>query len=165
MFELKPISKDAIPKALEKADRYRLLNEPAEAVSICMDVLDAEPGNQRALVTLILALTDGLQEESFAVGGRDINELLPQLKDEYERVYYTGVVCERRANTTLSRRVAGAAAYEWLQEAMSWYEKAEAIRPSGNDDAILRWNTCARIFNYNPHLEPRQEERVEPYLE
>jgi len=28
MFELKPLSKEAIPAALEKAERYRLLNEP-----------------------------------------------------------------------------------------------------------------------------------------
>lgn len=165
MFELKPISKDAIPKALEKADRYRLLNEPAEAVSICLDILDVEPGNQRALVALILALTDRLEGRSFAVGDTDVREYLPRLEDEYERIYYSGVVCERRANATLGRSMAGGAAYEWLQEAMSWYEKAETIRPPGNDDAILRWNTCARVFNQNPQLEPRPEERVEPYLE
>src|SRR6266853_596016 len=60
MFELKPLSKEAIPKALERADRYRLLNEPAEAESICLDMLEAEPDNRRALSTLILALTDQL---------------------------------------------------------------------------------------------------------
>ena len=36
MFELKPLSREAIPRALEKAERYRLLNEPAEAESICL---------------------------------------------------------------------------------------------------------------------------------
>jgi len=29
---------------------------------------------------------------------------------------------------------------------MSWYEKAEAVRPAANDDALLRWNTCARLI-------------------
>ncbi len=43
MFELKPLSGSAIPAALEKAERYRLLNEPAEAESICRDVLKADP--------------------------------------------------------------------------------------------------------------------------
>ncbi|MBA2736935.1 MAG: hypothetical protein H0U50_09150, partial [Pyrinomonadaceae bacterium] len=30
-----------------------------------------------------------------------------------------------------------------------WFERAEAIRPAGNDDAILRWNGCARIIIRN----------------
>ena len=68
MFELKPLSKDAIPKALEKADRYRLLNEPAEAESICLDILAAEPDNQRALVMLILALTDQFDRMDYSIG-------------------------------------------------------------------------------------------------
>ena len=33
-FDLKSISTDAVPKALEKAERYRLLNEPSLAESI-----------------------------------------------------------------------------------------------------------------------------------
>ena len=58
MFELKPLSKDAIAGALAKAERYRLLNEASEAESICLDVLNIDPANQDALVTLLLALTD-----------------------------------------------------------------------------------------------------------
>ena len=57
-FELKTLSPEAVPRALEKAERYRLLNEPGEAESICLDALDVEPDNQEALVTLLLALTD-----------------------------------------------------------------------------------------------------------
>jgi hypothetical protein len=29
---------------------------------------------------------------------------------------------------------------------MAGYEKAEALREPGNDDAVLRWNTCARLI-------------------
>ncbi len=58
MSELKALHKEAIPAALEKATRYRLLNEPAEAESICLDVLKADPENQEAIITLLLALTD-----------------------------------------------------------------------------------------------------------
>ncbi len=58
MPDLKPISKEAIPQALAKATRYRLLNEPAQAESICRDVLAADPENQEAVYALILALTD-----------------------------------------------------------------------------------------------------------
>ena len=69
MFELKPLSPDAIPQALEKAHHYRLLNEPAEAESICLDVLEIDPDNQQALVTLLLALTDRLTK-GYAIGAR-----------------------------------------------------------------------------------------------
>ena len=165
MFELKSLSKDAIPKALQKADRYRLLNEPAEAESICLDILAAEPDNQLALVTLILALTDQFDRVDYTVGHTGFQELLSSLRDEYERAYYSGVISERRAKASLRRQMHSSAAYEWFREAMSWYEKAEAIRPAGNDDAVLRWNTCARIFMHNKHLQPREEETAEPYLE
>jgi hypothetical protein len=40
-------------------------------------------------------------------------------------------------------------AYEWLREAMTDYEQAEKLRPAGNEDAILRWNACARIIMHN----------------
>ncbi len=33
----------------------------------------------------------------------------------------------------------------WIREAMREYEKAEAISPPGNEDAILRWNACVRF--------------------
>ena len=159
------MSKEAIPKALEKADRYRLLNEPAEAESICLDILTADPDNQTALVTLILALTDQFDRVDFNIGHAQFNELLPRLRDEYQRAYYAGVISERRAKASLHRQMHASAAYEWFREAMVWYEKAEAIRPPGNDDAVLRWNTCARIFMHNTHLQPREEETAEPYLE
>src|SRR6266436_320626 len=55
MFELKRLSLEAVPAALERALRYRLLNEPAEAESICHDVLEIDPENQEALVMLLLA--------------------------------------------------------------------------------------------------------------
>lgn len=165
MYELKPLSPDAIPKALEKADRYRLLNEPAEAESICLDILAADPGNQRALVTLILAMTDQFEHKEFSVGTERCEELIPRLGSEYERAYYSGVICERKGKASMSQRMTSSMAYEWLREAMAWYEKAADLRPPENDDALLRWNTCARIFMHNTRLQAREEEPVEPYLE
>jgi hypothetical protein len=47
---------------------------------------------------------------------------------------------------------------------MIWYERAEAIRPPNNDDAILRWNACARLIMRDGHLVPASEERGEPLL-
>jgi len=164
MSDLKPLTLEAIPKALDRADRYRLLNEPAEAESICLDVLAADPDNQRALVMLILALTDQFGESHLGLGERRCEEYVTHLQDEYERSYYSGVICERRGKHAARGRMARTAAYEWFRDAMQWYEKAEKIRPAGNDDAILRWNTCARILKHNQDLQPEKEERVE-YLE
>jgi hypothetical protein len=165
MFELKRLSQDAIPAALEKALRYRLLNEPAEAESICHDVLHIDPGNQEALVLLLLALTDRFGK-GYAVGVTQAQQILPRLHSEYERAYYAGIICERRAKAQLRQGHPGsrANAYEFLREAMSWFEQAEAIRPPKNDDSLLHWNTCARIIMGN-QLSPRQEEKIELPLE
>jgi len=165
MFELKRLSEDAIPAALEKALRYRLLNEPAEAESICHDVLHIDPENQQALVTLLLALTDRFGKD-YAVGILEAQEVLSRLRDEYERAYYAGIICERRAKARLNQGHPGSGhdAYELLHEAMSWYEQAETLRLPENDDALLRWNTCARLILSN-QLTRRIEEKAELSLE
>ena len=161
MHELKPLSKAAVPAALEKAERYRLLNEPGEAVSICQDVLAVEPEHQQALVTLLLALTDLLGEEP-AVAAR-AQQVAKSLREEYDRAYYTGIVAERSAKAHLRRGgVSPDGVYEWLADAMECYERAEAIRPAGNDDAILRWNACARLLREHPNLRPAPIDRGEP---
>ncbi len=157
MFNLRPLSKEAIPAALEKAMRYRLLNEPGDAESICLDVLQLEPNNQQALVTLLLAMTDHVAK-GYAIGDTQIKKVLACLSDDYERAYYSGIVSERYAKVQLNLGTPFGKfiAYDSLREAMTWFEKAEAIRPPGNDDAILRWNTCARMIQNN-QLVPRQE--------
>ncbi|OFV85867.1 MAG: hypothetical protein A2V74_07195 [Acidobacteria bacterium RBG_16_70_10] len=165
MFDLKPLSPEAVPRALEKAERYRLLNEPVEAESIARDVLAVDPDHQKALVTLLLALTD-----QFAAGRGDVEEaraLLPRLRDTYERSYYAGIICERRAKAHHERGGPGSGfvAYDLFRQAMDWYAKAETLRPPGNDDAVLRWNTCARILARHPDLRPAPQERVELPLE
>jgi hypothetical protein len=165
MFQLKPMHKDAVNQALEKANHYRLLNEPGAAESICLDVLEIEPENQQALVMMLLALTDRLTR-GYAVGGAKAKEVLPRIKDEYQRAYYEGIICERQAKARLQQGAPGSGhdAYEWLRDAMDCYERAEAIRPAGNDDPILRWNACARIIMRN-NLAPRAADSSEPYLE
>jgi tetratricopeptide (TPR) repeat protein len=153
MPELKPLSRQAISRALEKAERYRLLNEPVEAESICLDVLATDPGNQLALVMMLLALTEQFEEGGARVATR-AQEVLKDLRDEYERAYYSGIVSERRAKAQLKRGGPGSGytAYESFREAMSFYEKAEKLSPAGNDDAVLRWNTCARILERHHDL-------------
>jgi len=166
MFELKPITADGIPGALQKAERYRLLNEPSAAESICLDILEVDSENQQALVMLLLARTDQFAE-SAAAGALKAREVLPRLKDEYKRTYYDGVIHERRAKALLQSGRPGSPAmsYDAFRDAMACYESAERLGPAGNDEARLRWNTCARILNGTPHLAPRPEERFEPILE
>ena len=165
MFKLKPLSKPGIAAALEKAERYRLLNEPKEAESICLDVLEIDHENQKALITLLLSITDQFGEGASAEVQR-ARELLPQIRDKYKQAYYAGIICERQAKATLKQGTPGrqSYAYEWFRDAMDHFEKAEAIRPPDNDEAVLRWNTCARIIMSN-NLGPRQEEPTEPFLE
>jgi hypothetical protein len=95
-----------------------------------------------------------------------VQAVLPRLRDEYERTYYAGIIFERQAKAILKRGTPGSDSlvYHWLRTAMDHFEKAEAIRPPGNDDALLRWNTCARTI-LRHKLTPKQEEYIEPFLE
>lgn len=165
MFELKKLSQEGIPAALEKANRYRLLNEPGEAESVCDDVLTIDPENQQAMVTLLLALTDRFGK-SYSVSVTHAREVVPKLQDAYERAYYSGIIRERQAKALLQHGHPGSGfeAYEFLREAMSFYEEAETLRPAGNEDALLRWNACARIIMRN-RLVARPEQEVEVQLE
>jgi len=151
MFELKPLSPAAVPAALAKAERYRLLNEPEQSQSICEDVLGVDPTNHQAIVTLILALSDDFPR--LPRSAARALELVARLPSDYERHYFSGLVAERRARALLEQAGPGArAAAEWLHEAMEHYERAEAQRPPDNDEARLRWNACARVFNARPEL-------------
>jgi hypothetical protein len=154
-FKLKSIQKDAIRSALEKAVWYRALNEPLEAESICRDILGIEPDNQEALAALLLALSDqfprGLKNRF-----REAKELAERLTSQYEQEYYLGIISERRAKYHYQQGSPGAGhlAYEGIRTAMAHYERAEKVRPHGNDDALLRWNACARLLMSSPDMRP-----------
>jgi tetratricopeptide (TPR) repeat protein len=162
-FELKPISKAAVPKAIKRAEQYRLLNEPEQAESICLDILAAQPGDQYALTVLILAITDQFGREGSA-GVRQANEYITRLDDEYQRLYYGGLVLERQARAYLTRGKSRVAAYDCFREAMEQYEKAERLRPEDDDSALLRWNACLRTIRKG-QLQPRPADEREQPLE
>ena len=144
-LQLKPISKDGIPEAISKAELYRNLNEPGEAESICRDILAADAENQTALRLLGLSITDqfnGSPADRFS----EAESNFKSLRNEYERLYCVGILNERQAKAQLA---AGRPPYTvgpLFEEALGYFERAEAIRPQGNDDAILRWNRCVRIL-------------------
>lgn len=160
-FELKPISTAAVPKAIKKAEQYRLINEPEQAESICLDILAAQPRDQHALTVLILAITDQFGRDGSS-GARHANEYVARLDDEYQRYYYGGLVLERQARAYLGRGKSRVAAYDCFREAMDCYEKAEEIRPEDDDSALLRWNACLRTIRRGQLHPAPTDEREQP---
>src|SRR6516225_288405 len=128
MFVLKAISHESVASALAKAERYRLLNEPGEAESICRDILEIEPANQPALISLLLALTDQIPHDSRAFA--NALGVADRLELPYDRAYYVGIAWERRAKACHSGGGHNAQlyAYGWLVNALELFERAERLR-------------------------------------
>ena len=161
-FAYKMISPDSIPDCLKKAERYRLLGEPHEAESVCLDILQVEPGNQECLIFLVLALSDQFRRERRP--RVDLaHQYVAELKDEYQRRYYDAVVRERAAIAHLDRDTPPALVFLHFCEAMDGYEEAMEVRPAGDDSAILRWNALLRTIRrrqLQPGLGPEEYVRA-----
>ena len=164
VFQLKPISTQAVEAAIRKAEHYRLLNEPEQAESICRDVLDTEPGNQQALTVLALAITDRFGGDGAGALVKQANDVLAEVTDQYARLYYEGLVCERRGRAMLTRSTSRSFAYVHFRDALERYGMAERIRPEGEDSAVLRWNACVRTIA-GERLESPPPDEGEPPLE
>jgi tetratricopeptide (TPR) repeat protein len=155
-FKLKTISKAGIPEAISKAELYRSLNEPEEAESICRDILAVDPEHQLALRLLGLAITDqfsGDAEDRHA----EAEQLFQRLAERYERLYYTGLLHERRAKAQMRVGRSPHTLAPLFAEAMRCFAEAETIRPQDNDDALLRWNRCARLLQSHPGFQEEKE--------
>ena len=164
MAELKKISKDAIPGALAKIERYRFLNQPVDAESISRDILAIDPGNQEAHVALLLSLSD--QFVGDLDGFDEALKLVQELDDEYTRLYFTGIIYERRARAHWRKGTHGSGyvTYEWFKRALAVLEEAQALRPTGNDESVFRWNAIVRTMKRYAAIQP-QPEAVEQQLE
>ncbi len=167
MIQLKPLKPEATAAALEKAKRYRLLNEPDEAESICLDILAGQPGHQEALITLLLALTDKFRYSGITPAFEQAQEVIDQLDGSYSKAYYHGVIFERRAKFQLHQDSpgAGVAAYDWFVKAMAAFEEALAADDPKSQEAILRWNSCARILNSRPDVKADDSSEGEMLLD
>lgn len=155
-LELYRISKGSIPAALEKARQYRSLLEAEQAESICRDILEVDANHHQALIVLILALTDQFSHSGLLVDAKIVLKLVDRLPLEYERLYYRGLVSERRARAMLGESMSRSFAWEYFHEALQWYEKARALAPENDDEAILRWNACLRSIR-RERLQPRAD--------
>ncbi len=160
MVALKKLTIEGIDRALSKAERYRLLDEPCEAESIYRDILELDPHRREARIGLILALTDQFRVD--LGGATEARAFASELEDEYARSYYSGVVTERLGRAHLSREIptSGDYANRAIREAMTRYEKAQALRSPGDDDALLRWNACARTLARHGFQEPEDTATV-----
>ncbi len=166
MIKLKTLSPESIPSALLKAKRYRLLNEPNEAESICLDILAAAPNHQEALVLLLLALTDNFGNELNRSFQKAL-EAADLLHEQASRTYYTGIIYERRAKVHLRQGGpgSGSMAHDWFMQALEsfdWTIKAQGLH---HEDAVLRWNSCARILNMHPEVKPMESDNSEMLLD
>lgn len=155
-LKLNRISVAAVPAALEKARQYRGLQEPEQAESICLDILDADAAHLGAKRMLILALTDQFGRSGQLLDPKRALRIVDQLPEEYERLYFRGLICERRGRAMLNESMSRSFTWEYFREAMQWYEKAQPFRPEHNDDAILRWNSCLRTLQ-RERLAPRAD--------
>ena len=144
-LKLKSISGAGIAEAISKTEVYRYLNEPGEAESICRDILAVEPENQAALRLLGLAITDQFTGE-MSDRYSEAERVFRGLTNEYERLYHLGILQERKGKAQLQAGRPPHTVLPIFEEAMRLFEGAEKIRPAGNDDAILRWNRCARLL-------------------
>jgi hypothetical protein len=153
--ELKSISKAGIAEALAKVELYRYLNEPEEAESICRDILAVDPEHQLARRMLGLSITD-----QFTGEGTDryaeVASVFTALREPYERLYYTGLLHERRVKVQLRAGRPAHTLLPLLEEAMRCFAEAEKVRPHGNDDSILRWNRCVRLLESRPDFAAEQ---------
>ena len=165
MRQLKKISEISVPSALEKAQRYRLLNEPSEAESICHDILEVDPKNNDAKVMLILSLSDQLGDRMSAFTEAQV--IVDTLTDDYDRSYFMGLLCERRARAHFRQSSMGCehVAYDWFQDALKFFDEAAKRRPKGNDDSYFRWNAVVRTLEQHPSLQPHQENPEPQVLE
>ena len=162
-MELKPLHKSAISSAMEKANHYRLLNDPENAESICRDILEHDANDQEAIIGLILALSD--QFGGSISQKKEACDFAGQLTDEYLRCYYRGIIQERAGRAMLARTNAAGCkhhAFDMFQEAMENFEQAENLSKDDNDDAILRWNSCLRTIRKRK-LVARPEDNYVPY--
>ena len=149
----KTLSTAAIPAALAQAERYRLLNEPAEAESICLDVLRIDPDHQEALVTLVLALTDQFPDGGARARGGGRREGASRGSATTTSGYYISGSSASGAARRCCAAIVRAPAVRRRSGCAKRWPATSGPRRSGRRTTtkrVLRWNTCARILMSMP---------------
>ena len=140
MFELKPLSTGAIPAALAKAERYRLLNEPGEA----RKHLPRRParraresgGARHAGAGADRSVPDRGVARAMAARGAGRGGAPRRLRAPVLRRHHPRASREGRAGR--DRPGSHPAVHEWLREAMGCYE-----RPKRSGRRATTTRSCA----------------------
>jgi len=167
MITLKTLKPEAVPAAIQKAKQYRLLNEPNDAESICLDILATDPGHQEALKILVLALSDKFSDHGLIPSFQQAQKYMNMLGDSHCKRYYEGIIFERRAKFHLKQGGpgSGSVAYDFLVKAMDAFSAVLEQCDEHNQKAVLRWNSCARIINDQPGVKAMDSDSREMLLD
>src|SRR5260370_5086818 len=130
--QLKSISKAGIPEAIAKAELYRYLNDPEEAESLCHDILAVDPEHQFAHRMLGLAITDqfiGAATDRYA----EVQTIFQNLRDPYERHYYSGLLHERRAKAQLLVGYSPHVLLPLFEQPMRCFPESKKLSPAATE--------------------------------
>ena len=165
MFALKALSHEGVASALAKAEHYRLLKRTGRSGEHLPRYSRHRARNQQALICLVLAQSDQIARDS-----RSFHSALAtvqKLQGSTSVPITAGIVWERRAKALDAERGRGThhSVYEWVVKALDCFAQAERLRPAGNDDAVLRWNTCVRFLTQSskPRAEGRRGSRADRF--
>lgn len=145
MPEPQPIPKGNVQKAMERAEHYRLLNEPEQAESICRDIVSVDPENEKAWIHLLLSLSDQFPKDK-EDARKEATEALVHIKSDFLNHYYQGIIHERWGRANMKFGHGHQAVMSWISKAMQSYQKAIELAPADDPDPTLRWNTCVRLM-------------------
>ncbi len=158
-WELKALKARNLTAAVTLAKRYRDLNQPDEAESICRDILAVAPDNDEARRTLGLALTDRFPA-AYVTLFDEACTTFDKLRSEYDRVYYTGIAWERYAKAQLEAgRVENA--IHAFEEAIRRFDRSDKLGSPDDPDSVLHYNRCVRALTTHPDI-VRVSERPPP---
>ena len=164
MFELKRLTAAGIPAALEKAEQYRLLNQPWAAESICWDTYAAvDPTHQHALRTRLLAQTDQLGSDMGAVRRCAPKRLAVDslMRTSVHIMPASSASVSRRRHWNIARLAPGTPPMTNCAKRWSGTTRPRPSGSAGDDDAILRWRLPARACSISRRTSPPRGDGLE----
>ncbi|KIC40202.1 hypothetical protein RA27_15380 [Ruegeria sp. ANG-R] len=159
MRQPEPISQRDVAHVLDHAVTHRLRGEDDIAESMCLDVLEAEPGNQAALEIMLRILAGRIARGNKpALGAATL--LLEQVRDPGTRAFCSALIHEAQARRLLARadQPAAQAAQDFLQFALEQFD-ISAQKSEDPLESRLRANACLRAQSkiLNGHSTPDRE--------
>lgn len=111
---------------------------------------------------MILALTDQFPDGAHPQAAVEAEKAAARIQDEYKRLYLSDIIRERRGKAMLAAAVParhGRRRNGCVKRCRATSVR-KPLRPAGNDEAVLRWNTCARLLMTIPSTAPDVREVI-----